>query len=336
MRQNQAVTERLKAAVGLDSLWQEGAEMRRLTPRGLSIQLVRMAIASMRAAPFTALMTLLTMVFSLFVFSFFLLLVENLNQALAGTQGEVTMSVFLRDSATDSDRTELERLMSDSAIVRKQDYLNKDQALSKFREAVGADSPLLEGIKEINPLPASYELTFRSLDDIENQIQQLAGVLKGRPAVEHVEYSQGIMSAIVTLIHSAERYGTFAIGVMLILSGFIITIAIRLGLHAHRHEIEIMYLVGATRTFIRSPYMVEGFVQGLCGAILSLLVLSAVMIPLRKQMAGAQIVDLALGEISFLSISSQLLVVALGIGVGVIGSYLAVRKHSSATVSESS
>ncbi len=334
MRQNQAVTERLKGAVGLDSLWEEGAEMRRLTPRGLGIQLVRMAIASMRAAPFTALMTLLTMVFSLFVFSFFLMMVENLNQALVGTQGEITMSVFLRDNANENDRRDLERMINESAIVRKQVYINKEQALSKFRDAVGADSPLLEGIQEVNPLPASYELTFRSLDEIEKQIEQLAVNLRGRPAIEHVEYSQGIMTAIVGVIRSAERYGTFAVGVMLVLSGFIITIAIRLGLHAHRHEIEIMYLVGATRTFIRSPYMVEGLVQGLSGAILSLLVLAAVMIPLRKELAGTQIVDLAVGELSFLSISSQFLVLALGIGVGVIGSYLAVRKHSSSLVSE--
>ena len=334
MRDNQAVRERLEASVGLEQLWKEGEDISRLTPSGMGIQLVKMAAGSIKASPFTAMMTLITMVFSMLVFAAFLLLVENLNRALQGSSSEISMSIFLRDSVTEDQRKELEATFAGSSIVRNQNFQTKEQALSTFRADVGGDSPLLEGIEGTNPLPSSYELTFRSVDDLEAQIESLADNIRQQPFIEHVEYSRGVISAIVTLIDNVRFLGSCTIVVMLFLSGFIITVAIRLALYSHRDEIEIMYLVGATRTFIRSPYMVEGLAQGIVGALGSLVLLYLVYIPLRGSVASAQMAQLIFGELEFLSFSSMCMVLALGIFVGVLGSYAAVRRIATVTIGE--
>ena len=334
MRENNAVKERLKGSIGLQQLWKEAESISRLTPTGLVVQTARMAVESVKASPFTALMTLLTMIFSLFAFASFLLIAENVNRALVGTQSEVSMSVFLRDAITEDERRMLEEQLKTSAIVRTQRYINKEQALEGFRGTVGEHSPLLEGIEGSNPLPASFEVTFRSIDDLEAQIEQLAGQIRELPGVEQVDYSRGVVSAIVSTLRTVQFVGSCAIGVMLFLSGFIITVAIRLALYAHRDEIEIMYLVGATRTFIRAPYMVEGLAQGLVGALLSSALLYFAFSPLRRSIESGKVASLLFNQMEFLSFSSIILVVALGIFVGIMGSYVAVRKVSTATIGE--
>ncbi len=333
MRENNAVNERLGKRVGLVQLWAEGEEISRLTASGMAAQAVKMAAASMRASPFTASMTLLTMIFSLFVFAGFLLFVENVNRSLVGTQNEISMSVYLRDSANEGDRRELEDLFDKSGIVRTRNFVDKAQALESFRRAVGGESPLIEGIEGSNPLPASYELTFRSVDELEKQIEALADSVRQKPVVEHVDYSRGMMSAIISALRAVQYVGSFAILMMLFLSGFIMTVAIRLALYVHRDEIEIMYLVGATRTFIRAPYMIEGLVQGIAGSICSVLLLYVVFSPLRNSISGP-VASLLLGEPRFLSFGSMILVFALGIFVGIVGSYAAVRKVSTVTIGE--
>lgn len=334
VRENNAVRERLKDKIGLQQLWTEADSISRLTPSGLIMQTVRMATESIKASPFTALMTLLTMVFSLFAFAAFLLIAENVNRALVGTQSEVSMSIFLRDAATEEDRRLLEEQLKTSTIVRAQNYIDKSQALENFRKTVGEDSPLLEGIEGSNPLPASYEVTFRSVDELESQIDALAAQMKQISGVEQVEYSRGVVSAIVATLRTVQFVGSCAIGVMLFLSGFIITVAIRLALYAHRDEIEIMYLVGATRTFIRAPYMVEGLVQGMAGALLSVALLYLAFSPLRRSVESGQVASLVFSQMQFLSISSAILIVALGVFVGIMGSYVAVRKVSTVTIGE--
>lgn len=334
MRDNNAVRERLKGKIGLQQLWTEADSISRLTPSGLVMQTVRMAIESIKASPFTALMTLLTMVFSLFAFAAFLLTAENVNRALIGTQSEVSMSVFLKDAATGEDRRVVEEQLKTASIVRSQAYIDKKEALENFRSTVGTDSPLLEGIEGSNPLPASYEVTFRSVDDLESQIESLADQLRQNPGVEQVEYSRGVVSAIVATLRTVQFVGSCAIGVMLFLSGFIITVAIRLALYAHRDEIEIMYLVGATRTFIRAPYMVEGLTQGLLGALLSVGLLYLAHTPLRHSVENGQVASLVFNQMQFLSFSSIILIMALGVFVGIMGSYVAVRKVSTVTIGE--
>lgn len=334
MRDNNAVRERLKGQIGLEALWAEAESISRLTPTGMVMQTGRMAAESIKASPFTALMTLLTMVFSLFAFAAFLLMAENVGRALTGTQSEVTMSIFLRDAVSDEDRQQVERSLEDASIVRTRQYIDKELALENFRKTVGADSPLLEGLNDSNPLPASYEITFRSVDDLENQVETLAVSLRQQNGVEQVEYSRGVVSAIVSTLRTVQFVGSCAIAVMLFLSGFIITVAIRLALYAHRDEIEIMYLVGATRTFIRAPYMVEGLVQGFAGAFLSVLLLFCAFSPLRRSVESGQVASLVFSEMSFLSFSSMFLILALGIFVGIMGSYVAVRRMSTVTIGE--
>lgn len=333
MRENSAVSERLGKRVGLVQLWAEGEEISRLTASGMAIQALKMAFASMRASVFTASMTLLTMFFSLFVFAAFLLFVENVNRSLVGTQNEISMSVYLRDSASEEDRKELEDFLDRAGIVRTKNFIDKAQAFEAFRGAVGADSPLIEGIEGSNPLPASYELTFRSVDDLEKQIESLAESVRQRPTVEHVDYSRGMMSVILSALRAVQYVGSFAIFAMLFLSGFIMTVAIRLALYAHRDEIEIMYLVGATRTFIRAPYMIEGLAQGVVGSLCSMFVLYLVFYPLRGSISGP-VASLFIGEPRFLSFGSTVLVFALGIFVGIVGSYAAVRQVSTVTIGE--
>jgi cell division transport system permease protein len=326
-RLNDAIERRMQAPVGLDALWQDGAAVERMTRRGLLVHYLRRALGSIRAAPFTSFMTLATMIFSLFVFSVFLLLYENVNRALAGTQGEIAMSVFIKEGIDNSARDEIRLYLENNPSIRTVTFVDKAQALKNFTDAVGAESPLLEGLEGSNPLPASYHVTFRSVDDLESHLEEAAKALKEFSGVEHVEYSRGLVSAVVRAIKSVQIWGALGIIIVLLMSAFIITVAIRLALYSHRHEIEIMYLVGADKTFIRTPYVVEGLLQGMCGAFISVVMLALLLGPIRRGVADVSIVELTIGQVAFLSFPAVALVVMLGFAVGVLASFLAVRSH---------
>lgn len=326
MRENSAIRERLRKRVGLEEIWRQGAAVERLSPSGMFLHLSREAVRSVFASPFTSLMTLLTIVFSLFLFSTFVLVVENVGSFLEETQTELSMSIFLREGTGIADISRLENLVRKESAVRDVQQRSKTQALESFRKSLGVDSPLLDGLDKENPLPASLEVTFQGVAQSESEIERLGEVTSRDPAVEHVEYSRGLLNRIAAALRTIKTIGSIGVAAMLVLTGFIIMIAIRLALYAHREEIEIMYLVGATRWFVRAPYMVEGFLQGLAGSVCSLVILYLTFTTMQGSLGNGAVVSLFFSNLSFLSAGSMVMVILLGVIVGVAGSFAAVRK----------
>ena len=316
----------LPSSHGLGGLWKDGSEIPRLSPMGVVLHLAMQAWRSFIHSPITSVLTIVTITTALLVFAMFVLIIENVKVVVSSAQSELSVSLFLKDGASDQSIRELQEKVRRDPAVERESLRGKDQALRDFREALGEKAAILEGLESDNPLPASIEVKFKEGPEIPDRIDEFAAEISKTPIVEHVDYSRGLVTRLSGFLKFFSWAGFFSIVFMLLITSFIITNTIRLALYSHREEIEIMKLVGATDAFIRAPYMIEGFVQGLIGAIVSLLLSYSCFALFQDIVTKNDILQVFLSTLQFLSWHSILLVLICGVSVGILGSFLAVRK----------
>lgn len=293
--------------------------------------LVREAWANMRTNRMTTIVAILTTAFTLTCVGVFLLLYMNLQHAAGWLQEDVKVMVYLEDRLSRDGRLQMELMLKSDHMVASVLYISKEQALTEFRTQFPADSQLLEGLGE-NPLPASFVVTlapnFRSPEAMKEwveQVQTMEGVAK-------VDYNQQWISLLSELIGYIELA---AIGVGILLSAAAVTIignTIRLALFARREEIEILRLIGATGTFIRIPYFLEGAVLGACGSALSLGILKIGFEVFRQQVQFVSRFSGMEGLISFFPFSACLALILAGMVLGFTGSVVSLLRIGEARV----
>lgn len=316
--------------VGLAAIWEEGKHFTKLSPSGLATQLGLQAFRSFLAAPFTALLTLVTIALALFLLAFFVMFFENVGDFIAVSQSEISVSLYLRDGASRETAQAIEKDLKTMQRLESVRYQDKREALATFRASLGDQAVLLDGLDEQNPLPASIELRFKRGEDIATDIRSIADKYEKHEAIEHIEYSEGLLERLSGMLRAFRWLGLGMVIGMLVLAGFIIGNTIQLALYAHREEIEIMYLVGATDGFVRAPYLVEGATQGVLGAALGILMLRGLYGLLQYTLGATEPFNMFFARIDFLTFSSVLLVLLAGLIAGTFGSYVALRRFGGA------
>jgi len=279
----------------------------------------------MRINRTTTIVAVLTTAFALTCVGIFLLLYVNLRNAAWSLQEDVKVMVYLEDRLPIEKVQALERKLKIDRMVDEVLFISKEEALGEFRAQFPSESHLLEGLGE-NPLPASFVVTlapnFRSPDAMKSwveRVQTMEGVAK-------VDYNQEWLSLLAEFIGYIELV---AIGVGVLLSAAAVTIignTTRLALLARREEIEILRSVGATRTFIRIPYFLEGAVLGACGSALSLGMLKFAFELFRQEIRLTGRFGGIDGMLSFFPLSVCLALVLAGMGLGFAGSVVSLLR----------
>ena len=287
--------------------------------------LFREAWANMRANRTTTVVAILTTAFTLSCVGIFLLLYVNLRSAAGWLQEDIKIMVYLDDQLTRESVADLEGRLKADRMVAATVFISKEQALGEFRAQFPADSHLLEGLGQ-NPLPASFVVTLASQYRSPDAVKRWTERVRTMPGVAKVDYNQEWIDALEGLIRYIEL---IAIGVGVILSTAAVTIignTIRLTLFSRREEIEILRLIGATRWFIRIPYLLEGAVLGALGSGLSLLILKGGFELFRQQISSTGRLSGIEHMIAFFPFSVCLALVLIGIGLGFAGSFVSLRR----------
>ena len=275
----------------------------------------------------STLISLVTMVCAMFLFGAFFSIGENVNAVLYQVQKNQGIEVFIENDATDEQINVLEGKIKSLDSINTVTFKSKQEALDSMKENLKDNQELLEGYEgENNIFPASFIVTLTDLTratEIEAKIE----------AMEHVKKITSNNDTINTLVRIAN-FIKIAIGVisviLLIISITIISNTIRLTVHARRKEISIMKYVGATNNFIRWPFMIEGIIIGLLSAIITLLIIGAIYNAILGKIQTSNILQtMGVNLLQFNEIVELVAIVylALGIGVGVIGSSISMKKY---------
>jgi len=283
------------------------------------------AVDEWRWSPGVNLLAIATLAFALFIAGLVLLVLSNVAGVLGSIQDEAPVQVFLRDGASPEARADAEARMRAVPGVAGVRFVDKDEALRRFRKSFGDLADLANEIGS-NPLPASLEATLAPGPQGAEAADAVVRVLQGNEAVEEVRYDRAWRDRLEAVLLAARGGGAGLAILVFAAVAFVMANVLRLAVYARREEIEIMLLVGATPGFVRGPFLVAGLLQGLIASIVALGLVEAVRrgaLAYAGSHSGA-LLDLAAGRP--LAVSLALLLSAVGFVVGLAGSYLAVRR----------
>lgn len=192
---------------------------------------------------------------------FFLLFARKLSDSV---KEDLTVSVLISDATEQQELDQFRKTLSETPFIKNIQYISKEKALQEQIEAMGSDPSEFLGA---NPFTASLELQMESEYSNSDSLMWISTFLKQQPCVEDVIYQKELVDAINKNIHRLS-YLLLAVAALLLLISFaLINNTVRLSLHAGRFVIRTMKLVGASRGFIRQPFMKRSFSLGLLSAI---------------------------------------------------------------------
>ena len=271
------------------------------------------------------LMALGTLVAALFVAGLVMLVLSNIDRRVQSLGQEIQVEVYLLDDFDPQALPALEAELESLPSVRAINYVDKDEALRRYR-AWAHEMAKLAGELDTNPLPASIEVFLVPGVGAGDAAERIANRLSDRPGIEEVRYNEGWLNRLEATVELAHVGGGAITALVLLAVVFVMSSVLRLAVYARRDEIEIMQLVGASPGFIRGPFLVAGLAQGLIASVVAL----AIVEGLRRLSLGSPIMgnspiltDLLAAQP--LSVGFGALLILLGVVVSLAGSYFAVR-----------
>ncbi len=235
---------------------------------------LREALRGLRRSSAPALAALLTVVITALVLGVFIPIVQATTGTANEVRNRVVVDAYLKDSATESDRIQVQRELEATPGVKSIEYISKDEALRELGHKVNDAQDKIELLGS-NPLPSLLRVTPEDPDEIKTIAAQIApGGTPRFDAIDEVRNRESETDKILSATGLVKGLGAVMAGLLILASIALIANTIRLSVFARRREVEVMKLVGATNWFIRWPFVIEGVIVGFLGGVLSVLLLA--------------------------------------------------------------
>ncbi len=257
------------------------------------------------------------------------LLTVNVNSMVKYVEGQSEMCVYMKEGLTDEELAHTEDTIRAVPNVKEVTFISKAEGLENTKESFGEEGYLLEGYEgEDNPIPDSFVVKVNEIDqtrDTQKALQEIAGVDVVNASGEVADTLSYVQNTVVTL-------GAVVIIALAVISLVIISNTIRATIFTRRKEINIMKFVGATNTFIRVPFIVEGFMLGILSALLSFLIIwgaYSYLISAFSTDVSYWLQSAFESVVPFKQVALPLggFFAGTGIVLGVMGSLISIRNH---------
>lgn len=261
---------------------------------------------------------------TMIIFGCFFAISENISNMLTELERSQGIEVFIKNEATDQQVKEIGDKIRALDGVNNVRYVSHEEAVERIKDQLENREELLEGLEGV--LPRSYIITFTDLElnyEIQDQISSWDNI-------KRITSNNETTSTLMNLGNGIRIVSVIILAFLIVVSLFIISNTIKLTVHARRKEISIMKYVGATNSFIRWPFIVEGIIIGLISAVISLVIVGGgYNVLAEKLMTSALIEKLGIVLVNFNDMLSIIIVVylILGVGIGVIGSSISMKKY---------
>jgi cell division transport system permease protein len=267
---------------------------------------------------------------SLFILGVFLLLGMNLSDWTKEVENQVEIHVFLSLDTTEEQIATLHQAIGNLEEVRLVRFVSKDEGLELMRQSLGKDAEkILDGFEEDNPLPDSFTVEVHEPRQIGVAAEKIEA-LNSRysvPLIDKVDYGKNTVETLFRITEIIEKVILLLVAGLALTSMFLISNTIKLTIVARRREIGIMKLVGATNSFIRWPFFVEGAILGLIGSLIPVIVIWFGYWELVKNsQLTFGIMMIRMIPVEEIMPKLSLVLMGIGLAIGVLGSTLSVRK----------
>ncbi|WP_242847904.1 permease-like cell division protein FtsX [Inediibacterium massiliense] len=252
------------------------------------------------------------------------MLVLNINSLAEDAKKQFdSIPIYLKNDLTESQIEDMGSIIKNIEGVERVDFLSKEEALDNMKKKWGENGYLLEGLEK-NPLPNSYIIKLKDINDAENVVTKVQG-LEG---LEEIKYHKDIIEKLLKITDFIRTIGIFIIGALILISMFVVANTIKLTVMARNKEINIMKYVGATNWFIRWPFLIEGMMIGLFGSLIALGIVGAGYKKLFDVITQKLYVMFTAYMIPAPIVieSITIIFIVLGVGIGALGSIFSMRK----------
>lgn len=230
------------------------------------------ALTNIRQNVFVNVVTIGTITLALLIVSLFLLIFVNLESAAESWSERVQVTVYFDKELTSLDQSGFSGKISALPGVSRVSYVTREEALKRFKSRLRGQETLLEGVRP-EVLPTSFEIALKRSHRDTASVENFVAALKLIPGITEVQYGEEWVRRFNSLLNFMRLLGTLLGGFLVIAVIFIVSNTIKLTIYSRRDELEVMALVGATRFFIKAPFLLEGLIQGMAGSVFSVVLL---------------------------------------------------------------
>ncbi|MBI3189539.1 MAG: ABC transporter permease [Ignavibacteriales bacterium] len=267
--------------------------------------------------------SILTITISLLLLGMFYLVSIQASRAVEQIRQQVDVEVFLDESLKKNKLVDVQLQIQAVEGIASAEYFSKEDAAEFFKKEFEED---INNVLDFNPFPASFKITVKDAFRTAERVEEMQKKLKAIKGVDDVVYRKDMLEFFDSRTKGLNSIA-LALGIFLALSAVIlVSNSIRLTIVARKNSIQVMKLVGATRWFIRAPFLIEGMLIGTLGGIFA----AGLLFYFVTSTKG--ILPFELTSIVQTTLRFYLMIIVTGLGLGLLGSLLSARKYISESV----
>lgn len=285
---------------------------------------IREGVGSLRKNKTMSAASISSVIAALLVIGIFFIIVLNVDYAASKLESQIEMMVYLQNDLSETILSSMNKEIKSISGVKDVQFVSKDQALKDLNQKWGDNAYLLEGLEGDNPLPDSFKVTLTD----PSKASSVAMTISSISNIERVVYGKEELEKLLKATYVLRITSLIIITILIFISVFIISNTIKLTVYARRREINIMKYVGATDWFVRGPFLVEGMLLGLLGSAITTVLVGIGYYYSSNLIKNQMIGLLSINLMPFKEIIGSLVILlaAIGLLIGMIGSFLSVRK----------
>ncbi len=281
------------------------------------------AIQDIRKNRFLNAVTIITIALSILIVSVFALFFINTNNLINHWKKGIRIMVYLKANTVDAKVPDIKKKFEEMYGVSEAIFISKEDALKRLKKQIKRQISLLEDLKE-NPLPDAFEVRMIPSSQSWEKVETLSKKIESLSYVDDVEYGKKWLGRFTNIV-SLFRLTGFGVGGLFFMAAvFIVANTIRLVLYSRREEIEIMRLIGASDSFIKTPFYIQGLIQGTLGGIIGLAILFVAFIIIASNFEQGFLPGSF--QVRFLPPVAFLSIVISSMFVGWLGCYLSLKQ----------
>lgn len=262
---------------------------------------------------------------SFLILGVFLSLSNNLKFMAEQVSQNMAVVFFLDKDVSEDQLRTIEEKLTLSPLVLQANFISAREAVTKFDQRFPELQGIVENLKS-NPFPPSFEATLKENLLSSDVSSEFIAEMMTLPGVEDVQFNRDWIERMQSLSRLASAIGFFLGGILILASFFIISNVIKLNVFSRKDEIEILRMSGATNTFIRIPFLLEGVVLGFLGGLLSLLLLLVLIGIFPLYLGGSLGALKELINFRYLTFPQSLNIMFGGAAIGLIGSLTSLAR----------
>lgn len=245
----------------------------------------------------------------------------NVNRLIGQIESKNLIMVYLKEGLNQSDIEDIRLELLDMPNVRQVTFISKHEALQQAKDSMGEQSTLLSGLENDNPLPDAYKVETKDMAEYG----QTSKEIKKINGIESVRANTPVANKLTSIQWAVNLSGAVLFMILFCVSLFLISNTIKIAVFIRRREINIMKFVGATDSFIRWPFVVEGIFIGLFSGLIGIVTEYFIYNLLFGRLFTVLSVDLMQSSGMFVYLGVGF--VLLGMVIGVVGSMLSMHRH---------